>query len=187
MITVAFINQKGGSCKTTALLALGKSCASAGWNVAVRDMDIQGSARRGVEFCEGLKMEKKGDEPELLLVDTPGNLKDRSILNAIMAADRVIVPTSPSPMDLDSTRTATLYVDECRREVPKALLFCRVSSGKISKPESLNQFAADLKWPRLQKTIPESEVLKRIGHEKIRLPRDLSAIAAEILELKATK
>lgn len=105
MKTIAFINRKGGSSKTTTLALLALWWAWKGKIVAIRDLDAQGSALAFTQHIaiEGIKLWKEGIKADYLLADTPGSLKPADLKSVADAADLLILPCFTGPTDLKGT------------------------------------------------------------------------------------
>jgi len=114
---IAISNQKGGSCKTTTACNLAVELVASGKKVALFDTDPQGSATawansgkgilskilkkvdasKGASFKRALDDAKKNND--YIIIDTPPSFTDASI-NAVAAADIVLLPIQPSAMDI---------------------------------------------------------------------------------------
>lgn len=112
MFVISVLNQKGGVGKTTTSINLARSFQLMGYNVALVDSDPQGSARNWREIDENNPIPVFGiDRPtihtdiknlsnmDIVVVDGAPTLKDMSV-SAIKAADLIIIPCQPSPLDL---------------------------------------------------------------------------------------
>src|SRR4051794_21590534 len=110
---VALVNGKGGAGKTTVAILLGCALAEAGKNVAIDDTDPQRTATQWVEALGDVLHMAGSQKPGDVIIDTPPRLDSPSVIAAIRTADVVIVPTSPSPADLFTSRDT---VDLLRRE-----------------------------------------------------------------------
>ena len=133
---VAVAQRKGGAGKTTLVAQLGVAWARQGLRVALLDVDPQGSlsawaaVRREKGWSEapliaavqGWKLAVEIDRlragHDLLVLDTPPHAETDARV-AIRAADLMVVPLQPSPMDLWATG-ATL--DLARQEKRRPLL-----------------------------------------------------------------
>ena len=136
---VSVVHTKGGVGKSTSVLYLAAAAHRAGLGVEVFDTDPQGSARRWwhaasaahtplpfpVSYASAQQLSAH-EGADLVLVDTPPG--DTTIIDAaIDAADLVIVPTQPSPADLDRV-WPTLRITAHR---PTAVLFTRAKLGTL--------------------------------------------------------
>ena len=133
---VAIAQRKGGAGKTTVVAQLGVTWALAGRRVALLDVDPQGSLSAwaklraeerkagtpAVAAVQGWRLSIEIDRlkasNDVLLIDTPPHAETDARV-AIRAADLILVPLQPSPMDLWATG-ATL--DLIRQEKRRAML-----------------------------------------------------------------
>lgn len=104
--------QKGGAGKTTLAVQLAQAFAARGRRVRLADLDPQRSLSRWAALrddpdlpCETVAdwqastaLKRLSKEAELLVVDCPGNA-DILLRAALRAADLVLVPVQPSPVD----------------------------------------------------------------------------------------
>jgi chromosome partitioning protein len=116
MQIISVLGQKGGSGKTTLALALAVRAVKAGRNVAVLDLDTQGSARKWAkrratetpavarrdpyELQETVEALREGGA-DLVIVDTPGKI-EAAATAAAKVADLVLIPVRPTALDLDA-------------------------------------------------------------------------------------
>jgi chromosome partitioning protein len=150
---VAFLNQKGGSGKTTIATNVAEALSRRGFNVILADTDPQGSARdwkAASESEEGVAV-VGFDRAQLIARDLPAvargadfviidgapQVKDLAA-SAIKAADLVIIPVQPSPYDIWATADLTDLI-RSRQEVadgkPKAgfLISRAIKNTKLSR------------------------------------------------------
>lgn len=141
VITVA--QQKGGAGKTTLAAHLAVSWAGSKRKVAIIDTDPQGSLTQwykvresvlgedatGLTFAaiSGWRVRNEIDRlkhtHDLIVVDSPPHT-DAEARTAIRAADLVVIPLQPSPMDVWAT-SATIQI--CKQEkVPVKMVLNRV-------------------------------------------------------------
>lgn len=153
VITIA--QQKGGAGKTTMAAHLAVAWAASGRNkVAIVDIDPQGSltqwynvrASRMGEESTGLtfaaisgwrvrsELDRLRHTHDIIVIDSPPHT-DAEARTAIRAADLVVVPLQPSPMDVWAT-SATINV--CKQErVPVKMVLNRVpATARITEAVS---------------------------------------------------
>ena len=133
---VAVAQRKGGAGKTTLVAQLGVAWALEGRRVALLDVDPQGSlsawakirtevrtaSAPAIMAVQGWRLANEIDRLrpgyDLLVIDTPPHAETDARV-AIRAADLIVIPLQPSPMDLWATG-ATL--DLVRQEKRRPLL-----------------------------------------------------------------
>ncbi len=154
---IAVAQQKGGSGKTmlTAQLAV---ALAAGCNVAVLDIDPQGSltiwgklrasaAKASVAVAShavsgwrlASELEKLKAAYDIVLIDTPPVI-DSDARRAIRAADIVIIPLNPSPPDLWAAEGTLKLAAEEKRKV--ALVFNRAPAASRLRKRMEAEIAA---------------------------------------------
>ena len=117
-MNIGLIAKKGGVGKTTLCLLLHEAIRQTGQSVAVRDYDAQGSASRASARFQGTR-EVPGQAYDVLLIDTPPSLTLPATAAAAVASDLVLIPTSPSPVDVWEAEEAAQFV---RRKNPQAII-----------------------------------------------------------------
>jgi chromosome partitioning protein len=163
VITIA--QQKGGAGKTTLAAQLAVAWWKAGLRVAMLDVDPQGSLaawfderlRRGVP-SEGMhlvqvsgwrlsaELDRLRREFDLVIIDSPPHAETDARV-AVRAAELIVVPVQPSPMDLWATRpTLDLAVKE---RAPAVLVLNRVPPrGKM--PDAIRRKIEEDRLPLAQ-------------------------------------
>lgn len=110
---VAILNPKGGSGKTTLAIHLASALQRSGERTLLVDSDIQGSARdwHAVGSSERLAVigldrptldkdiSNVGQDYQWTVIDGASKL-EKMIASAVKAADLVLIPIQPSPLDL---------------------------------------------------------------------------------------
>lgn len=115
MQTIAVLNQKGGSGKTTIATHLATALMRAGHGILLVDSDPQGSARDWAAVREGQPVPVVGiDRPTIgrdlknlarkdyVIIDGAPQAADLAA-SAIKAADFILIPVQPSPYDIWAT------------------------------------------------------------------------------------
>lgn len=116
MFTLAVVNTKGGSGKTTIATSLAAQFAQSGYRTGLADLDKQSSSlswleRRGnhtqLKPIKGYDLtDDDAKEPkglERLVVDGVAAMKRKLVESLILSADLVVVPVLPSAFDEDGT------------------------------------------------------------------------------------
>lgn len=182
MRTVAVVNLKGGSGKTTSAVFLAHEWAAAGRRVLLVDADPQATALRwseqaGFELAT-LALPVKdlhtrlagivGDRYELVVIDTPP-LAERSgiVLSALRLADLVVVPVAPTMAEFERLGDVWEAIGEVEpvRVAPAevAVLLNRTVANASSTEMVRRAIAAGAGgWPArrvLEVTVPRREAL----------------------------
>jgi chromosome partitioning protein len=136
--TITVAQQKGGAGKTTIAAQLAVALVEAGYRVGMVDIDPQGSLSMWNEVRQNLVPGKFGGiafikasgwrlpteldrlrrDTDVVLVDSPPH-NETDVRIAVRAADLIVVPIQPSPMDLWATQ-ATLEL--ARKERSSAVM-----------------------------------------------------------------
>jgi chromosome partitioning protein len=128
---IALIANKGGVGKTTLCLLLHEAFRQAGRSVAVRDLDnIQHSATKALERFGGQR-ENPGHLYDFLLLDTPPSLASPATGSATALADVVLVPTSPSPVDIWEAEAAVQFAKRKKPQATVRVVLNRVKAGTL--------------------------------------------------------
>ena len=141
MHTIAITNQKGGVGKTTTCINLAGALIEMGYSVSVADMNNeQRSAFKWSKRGSGLKnivtvvsdkkprsdLNKLKEGNDFIIIDTAPELMTPA-LKAALLSDLIIIPCTPSPLDLESAEDTIDLIEET--EKPFVLLSSCVRSG----------------------------------------------------------
>ena len=155
IITIA--QQKGGAGKTTLAVQLATAMRLAGHSVAVVDIDPQASLTAWMRLREheareapeirfsmvggwrlGVELDRLKRECERIIVDSPPHTESDA-KRAITAADLVLVPCQPSPLDIWASKsTLDIAIKDGK---PAALVLNRVPPRGRSVDEALQSIA----------------------------------------------
>ena len=140
MKTIVFAASKGGVGKTTLAFNVAIEAAKHG-TVFIADMDPQKSLETFTEIreCENpllLKnvqsipraiadLKRTGLARDFLIVDTPGSFMN-IIKDAVTAADCVVVPMQPSPVDILAQEDVLLLIDQLGKKSDTLAVLSRV-------------------------------------------------------------
>jgi chromosome partitioning protein len=158
VITIA--QQKGGAGKTTLAAHLAIAWAGQGHRVALVDIDPQGSLaawhslreerlgedRTGIDFAAitgwrtAAEVERRARDHDIIVIDSPPHAETEARL-AIRAADLVVLPVQPSPMDVWATRPT---LDLAAREKVTALLVLNRVPPRANLTDSMLAKLAEL-------------------------------------------
>jgi chromosome partitioning protein len=129
MRVISFVTQKGGAGKTTLSVNCAVAAERAGRKTLILDLDEQGSAEswyqvRDAEtprlvkigawkLPEAMAAAKSGGY-QLVIIDTPGR-DEPSVNAAVRAADFVVIPCRPTPVDMKATPPTVETVNRLKK------------------------------------------------------------------------
>lgn len=157
MAVIVVAQQKGGAGKTTLVIQLATALRAAGRTVTIVDTDPQGSLGTWARLREhrsqpapelgfsmvggwrlGVELDRLTPHAEIVLVDTPPHAETEA-RQAVRAADLVLLPVQPSPLDVWAS-AATL--DLARKEKrPVRLVLNRVPTRGRALDEAVHAIA----------------------------------------------
>jgi chromosome partitioning protein len=133
--TIAIVNQKGGVGKTSLAMNLAALLGASGWRPLVLDADPQMSASRWASSCtetgavavrqldttkDIVLVSREIDQlageagADLLVLDCPADLRDSAEV-ALLLADLVLIPVTPSPLDIWAAETTVSLARKARK------------------------------------------------------------------------
>ncbi|WP_176454380.1 AAA family ATPase [Sinorhizobium fredii] len=171
MKTLVLVTQKGGSGKSSLAASLAVAAEEAGERVFMLDLDRQGTLanwinRRTAETPGFDRVNTEGElntalatladqKFTLTIIDTPGT-DNPLVTAAIRAADLCLVPTRPTPADLEATQPTLEAIQSTRRRFAFVLNQTPVRSSR------LNEAAAGL---RMFGVLAEPTISQRNDHQ----------------------
>lgn len=153
MSTIAFINGKGGSGKTTLSVLVAASLAEAGHQVTLADTDPQETATRWLAERDmgAIKLASKG-AGGFTLIDTPPILNSPAVAAAIQRARLILLVSSPSPADLFTAADTAALIKKVGAGSKARLVFNNVQEGtRLSN--KLDFMADKVGLPALKSTV----------------------------------
>lgn len=204
---VAFLNQKGGSGKTTISTNVATALRRDGFNVILADTDPQGSARdwRSAGGADEDTVPVVGlDRPKLIETDlrTLARNADLIILDgapqmqqlaaaAVRVADLILIPVQPSPYDIWAA-SDTVALIKTRQELsggqPKAAFIISRAIKNTILSKDVKDALADYDLPVFEAgtsnlvayTTAATEGKSVIGYGDKKADREISAIVEEL-------
>lgn len=161
---VAVLARKGGVGKTTIVAHLAGALAELGRSVVVLDTDPQASlaAWAGLGDGSGLlsrvvervatnnierfraAVEAASRRAERVLIDTPPGFDEPALLAALVA-DLVLIPSTPSPLDMLAARDALVIAEDARRQRGGQKPIARLVPSKVTATTLGRELAEGLK------------------------------------------
>lgn len=198
VITVA--NLKGGSSKTTTVAFLAQALNDAGLSVLVVDADPQASALRWAESSSwpmatvGLPVRTIHSQlgglthgRDVVVIDTPPlELQAGIVHSALRAADLVIVPTAPTPLEIErlaAVRTALDDVAPLRPsgESPVAAVLLTRTVAQAASPAVWRAALDQDGWRVLEAEVRRLEVIAQAAGDKISNVGPYAGVALEVI------
>lgn len=155
MKTIATINAKGGSGKTTVAIHLAVAAVQQGHNVAVIDLDPQQTARlwsdrrsspspvvlQAAPSRLGTELERAADAgADIVLIDAPPRAwlgADNAAREAARVSDLVVVPTRPTILDLEATVTTIDRIGTAGSRMTVVLNGCAARGNDADEAEAM--------------------------------------------------
>jgi chromosome partitioning protein len=201
--TIAVVNLKGGSSKTTTTAHLSAELHSAGLRVLTVDADPQGSSLRWSEDAGwpwptiGLPVRTLHTQLaglavgyDVVIIDTPPLATQSGIVaSALRAATLVVVPTAPTPIEVErlpAVREALDDVGPLRpdgRPPAARVLLTRTVAAAVSTSVWRRSLTED-GWSVLETAVPRLEALSQSYGDLIRTGvGPYAVVAAELLDV----
>lgn len=188
-------NHKGGVGKTTSTMCLATTLAGMTRSVAVWDADPQGSATEWAEYAAeagdplpfdveivnqvSLKRAPRNGTADYIIIDTPpGDPKIADM--AVRLADFVILPTSPSVIDL--TRMLET-ADQIPSRVPRAALITRANKQTIAYKAATEFLHGHPEVPVFSHAIGDRQAIQNSYGTRPEIFYDYSAVTDELVEV----
>ena len=138
---IAVLASKGGVGKSTVSLLLYGALRKAGRSVAIRDWDKQGTCTKALSALKA-EPEKQRPKYDVLILDTPPDLKHTATAAAVREADVVLVVTTPSFADLWEAELAVNFAKEKNKRARVRVLFNKVQpKTKLGRNEAREENA----------------------------------------------
>lgn len=145
MKRIMLMSAKGGSGKSTLATNLAAYYALDGHRVVLADFDPQGSCmdwlavRPGERArIEGVAATLQSFSPSLrrgyLIMDTPGSVRGRALTALTRRADNLIIPVTPSPMDIRATARFIEELLTVRRVRQERIRIC-VAANRVRRQD----------------------------------------------------
>lgn len=177
MLTITFANLKPGTGKTTGTVWLAHALAETGRGVLVVDADPAASAAQWSDlaggFSDGIRVARMpyrdldrriGDyarEDDVVVIDSP-QIEDHALIAqaAIRAADEVVVPVAPTPIEI--ARSAPVRDQVARavtgRALPRVTVLLNRCIANANSTADAREALTGLGYDVLSYTVPRLEL-----------------------------
>jgi chromosome partitioning protein len=199
MLTIAVLNQKGGSGKTTIATNLARAFQLENQRVAIIDADPQGTASEWSSRHDETPpvygantatihndLPALSDAFDIAIIDGAPSLQDRA-LSAVKAADLVLIPVRPSAADIWASEDV-VDMAQARRQATGAPDVAFVVSQQVARSnlastvqDALSGFDVDVMESRTSHRVAYAEALGA-GRSVLDVP-DAKKAANEIQQL----
>jgi chromosome partitioning protein len=213
--TVTFTSQKGGSGKTTTLMAICGDLVDRGFRVLIGDADEQQTAYRWAHCGEkpfpaiainlasaggGMQesVSQHSGEFDFILLDTAPSATSPVVHNALLCSDAAIVPVQPTPADIWSALATTTLIAGVQKVHPG--LQARILANRIQRTAlsrmvlgALGDFGVPVMQSRLYSRVAYQEAalaggsLARLGSGAKVAKEEVAAVVDELLALVGGK
>ncbi|MEM8587220.1 MAG: ParA family partition ATPase [Pseudomonadota bacterium] len=201
VITIA--QQKGGAGKTTLAAHLAVAMAQSGRSVAIMDIDPQGSltawsqargeaepaiaAHQVTGWRAAGAVERLARDFDVVIVDSPPHAETEARI-AVRAADLVLVPLQPSPMDFWATKP-TIALAAAEKTAVLVVLNRVPARARLADEitDQMDELGADLAEARIGNRIAlAAALMKGRGvtetHRRSMAAEEIDALAKEMLD-----
>jgi len=139
MRTILILNPKGGCGKSTLATNIAGYFAKKGKNVSLADCDPQGSSSDWLDirpkYLANINIAKlKGrnlhipKQTEVLVMDTPAATHDRKLAKFSRAAQTMVIPVLPSPMDIRAAERFLKELISLKNQIDKKIKIATVAN-----------------------------------------------------------
>lgn len=146
MKTIAVVCEKGGTGKSVVASELYESYVRQGLRTSLYSLDGQYADTAG---------DRKAEDAEVAVVDTPGVLTD-NLKDIVAGADVVVVPVRPTPNDIEPfTRTVSIVAKNTKAPV----VIVVNGWNRFRMCASFMQWLGKKPWAKNVVTLPQSEAI----------------------------
>lgn len=141
---ITFCSPKGGVGKSTSSVLVAAALARAGHQVALRDLDPDGTAAKSARRFDLAVVIDGGVPGGILITDTPPSINHDDTRQAIATADLVVNVLTLDPADLEKLPAAVPILLALRAGKPIRTLFNRLPPARTLAAKSLPQVRQQL-------------------------------------------
>jgi chromosome partitioning protein len=158
-MVITYVNGKGGVGKSTFCFLTALGLRQAGKSVSIEDRDPQKSISAWVSAeRDGIL---KNGQGEFHLIDTRPAIDNDSVHEAISIADRIIIPSTPSPGDLSAVKATCDVVNQFKRKGAKVFIGLNCVRPGTNFSQDAPEILSALGIPLLQNSLPDRQSVQR--------------------------
>lgn len=176
MLSIAFVNTKPGTGKTTSAVWLAHAFAETGRPVLLVDADPQGSALEWSDLAGGFPFRVAGlpvrdlhrripdfAKPDEIVIIDSGQLEDHAGIarSALRFADEVVIPCAPTVVEISRTAPMRNEIEDINAGRPVPARSCVLLNRTIARANSTAEARAALEaagMEVLSTTVPRLEI-----------------------------
>lgn len=139
MRTILVLNPKGGCGKSTLATNIAAHFALHGKRVALADCDPQGSSRdwlsarpQSAAHIDSVALDdgklQIGSHTEVLVLDSPAGIHNKKLVNITRAAQTVVIPVMPSPIDIRAAEKFLHDLVKLRNKINRKIKIATVAN-----------------------------------------------------------
>jgi chromosome partitioning protein len=156
---ISFVNGKGGVGKSTFCFLTALGLRQAGKNVSIEDRDPQKSISAWINAeRDGIS---KDQQKDFHLIDTRPAIDNETVHEAIAIADRIIIPSTPSPGDLSAVKATYDVVKQFKRPGAKVFIGLNCIRPGTNFSQDAPEILAALGVPLLKNSMPDRQSVQR--------------------------
>lgn len=135
-LNIAVVSGKGGIGKSNTSLLLFEALRHVGKLVRLNDFDEQGTSTKSLHHFFPEYEQQKPEAPEIIIWDTPPDLKHTATATAARSADIILILSTPAPADAWEVATTLDFVSQKK----KAGAVVRIFYNKFKKGTILSRY-----------------------------------------------
>jgi chromosome partitioning protein len=185
---ISIVAKKGGVGKSSISVLLYEAFRQAGRTPAIQDWDAQGTSTKALELING-QTPKINRNADIVIWDTPPDLKHTATATAVRSADLALVITSPSLADVWEADEAVRFVRSRNDQAIVRVIFNKHRRGTILG-RIVEESAKEISAPALPVMVSDRECYKHViaqGWKALDSParEEVLQLAVALLALKS--
>jgi cellulose biosynthesis protein BcsQ len=157
-LNITIVAKKGGVGKSTVSLLLCEAFRQAGKTVAVHDWDPQGTSTKALELINRLTPKVDGNA-DIVIWDTPPDLRHTATATAVRNANLVLVITTPALADVWEADEAVRFAKSRNDKAIIRVIFNKQRKGTVLG-RLVEESAKEMSAPSLRVVVSDRECYK---------------------------